>query len=359
MANEKNKVYERNTNYSMSSTMRDSDYSMSTIQEKYTLPMNQGLRHNDVHSYKFNKNHHMKYRFNRKRNFCCVNCGKEGHVYKECKEPITSFGIIAIQKPTSDVQPGLIGSPIMKERCQKHLKNIPDSIPHPEKDSKILYLMIQRKDTMGYIDFIRGKYPESDNIEKMRILKIYLQEMTCVERNRLLKFDFDTLWDMVWMNKNSRLYINEYIDAKQKFNRLNIEQLLQVTECCWTEQEYGFPKGRKNMHETNLQCARREFDEETGYTQFDIKIISDKTWEEIFIGTNGVTYRHVYFIAEVPCHIVLPKISLSDIQLGGEISNIGWFTFDQCIQMIRPYDVAKKELLMKIHEKYQQRYVDP
>ena len=29
-----------------------------------------------------------------KTNKCC-NCGYEGHVYKECLEPITSYGVIA------------------------------------------------------------------------------------------------------------------------------------------------------------------------------------------------------------------------------------------------------------------------
>ena len=28
--------------------------------------------------------------------------------------------------------------------------------------------------------------------------------------------------------------------------------------------EWGFPKGRRNMHESDLDCAKREFEEETG-----------------------------------------------------------------------------------------------
>ena len=54
----------------------------------------------------------------------CNNCGKNGHLYHQCKLPITSLGIIAFRI----------------------------------NDNQIQYLMIRRKDTLGYIDFMRGKY---------------------------------------------------------------------------------------------------------------------------------------------------------------------------------------------------------
>jgi len=60
----------------------------------------------------------------------CNNCGKYGHLYHQCKTPITSFGIIVFR--------------------------IKNDIPQ--------YLMIRRKDTLGYIDFMRGKYSAYNNI---------------------------------------------------------------------------------------------------------------------------------------------------------------------------------------------------
>ena len=55
----------------------------------------------------------------------CNNCGKPGHIYNQCKIPITSFGIIAFRYNTQN---------------------------------QLEYLMIRRKDTLGYNDFMRGKY---------------------------------------------------------------------------------------------------------------------------------------------------------------------------------------------------------
>ena len=54
----------------------------------------------------------------------CRACGKIGHLYNQCKLPITSIGFIVFR--------------ILNKQLQ--------------------YLMIRRKDTLGFIDFMRGKY---------------------------------------------------------------------------------------------------------------------------------------------------------------------------------------------------------
>jgi 8-oxo-dGTP pyrophosphatase MutT (NUDIX family) len=241
----------------------------------------------------------------------------------------------------------------VKYVCPKHLSQPNDKIPTcSDSTSDILYLMVQRKDTMGYVDFIRGKYDEYDEQKKWTTIKTYLEEMTCDERIRLVSNEFETLWSLVWMNHSSKLYINEFHEAERKFKNLDIHELLQKSECKWSEQEYGFPKGRKNMYETNIKCAEREFREESGYASHHYKILSEKPFEEIFTGTNGIRYRHVYFICEIPESSGLPKIDITNIQQVGEISNCGWFTFEQCMQMIRPYDEEKKNVLRRVHEKY-------
>ena len=65
----------------------------------------------------------------------CNNCGKLGHMSKECDKPITSYGVLLIV----DI----------------------DKIP------KII--MIQRKDSICYIELIRGKY----NIDGELLYRVY------------------------------------------------------------------------------------------------------------------------------------------------------------------------------------------
>jgi len=81
--------------------------------------------------------------------FFCNNCGKQGHSFHQCKMPITSNGVIAFR-----------------------------IVPY---SNEIQFLMIRRKDTLGYMDFIRGKFPV---FQKQYILNMLFQ-MTVEERNKL------------------------------------------------------------------------------------------------------------------------------------------------------------------------------
>ncbi len=295
-----------------------------------------------------------------KRVLSCVKCGNDGHVFRDCTGPATSYGIIAFRQATHTAQEG----PVIQQdtpRCALHTHQAPDRIlvHNPayklSRTHNLHYLMVQRKDTMGYIDFIRGKWPEHDEPTKQKLLRTYLQEMTCAERTRLLTLDFDSLWDLMWTDHSSRIYINDGLEAKVKYETLDIPRLLAATMCCWTEQEYGFPKGRKRMLESYLDSAKREFLEETGYGEHQYRILSEKPWEEVFIGTNGLAYRHIYYVAEMLSD-EQPCVPMSEIQRDGEISNMAWFTYEQCEKVIRPYDVAKKDLIATVHRRYKHYY---
>ena len=100
----------------------------------------------------------------------CNNCGKIGHLFHQCKIPITSIGVIAFR-----------------------VNNINDNIQ---------YLLIRRKDTLGFIDFLRGKY---SLINKEYILNM-LNQMTEQEKEKLIMHSFDELWKMLWGDNNITKY---------------------------------------------------------------------------------------------------------------------------------------------------------
>ena len=58
-------------------------------------------------------------------NNICNNCGNHGHMFQDCQLPITSIGIVLIRF---------------------------------NKNNELEYLMIRRKDSFGYVDFVRGKF---------------------------------------------------------------------------------------------------------------------------------------------------------------------------------------------------------
>jgi 8-oxo-dGTP pyrophosphatase MutT (NUDIX family) len=60
------------------------------------------------------------------------------------------------------------------------------------------YLMIRRKDTLGYVDFLRGKYQVRENdVNRQYILNMFKQ-MTRNEKERIRTLPFDVLWNELW-----------------------------------------------------------------------------------------------------------------------------------------------------------------
>ena len=254
----------------------------------------------------------------------CNNCGKPGHQFYQCKIPITSFGIIAFRKNPAN--------------------------------NAYEYLMIRRRDTLGYIDFLRGKYTLNNSHYIMNMIK----QMTTAEKHRLRTSNFSTLWNMLWGGQPT---INQYnveeANSMEKFNLLKngvmmqnvfytLDKLLDESNQYpqWNEPEWGFPKGRRNTHEKDYDCAIREFSEETGYSPFILKNVHNiLPFEEIFSGSNYKSYKHKYYLMNISYSDSLQSCAFEKT----EVSDVGWKTIEQCISCIRPYNLEKIKIITKIH----------
>ena len=90
--------------------------------------------------------------------------------------------------------------------------------------------------------------------------------------------------------------IREGITVNDEF--INLEEIVKKSNTNWIETEWEFPKGRRNYKEKDLDCALREFEEETGISASKLNIIENVLpFEETFIGTNHKSYKHKYFLA--------------------------------------------------------------
>ena len=257
----------------------------------------------------------------------CNNCGNRGHFFKHCRLPISSFGVLLYRM------------------------NI---------DNIIEYLMICRKKTFGYIDFISGNYLMNDNDHILNMFK----QMTIYEKQLIQQNDFDILWDELWrpINKENLYYNNirnikysEIIEnlPKTKYDYIKKRCLINLIEKSstfgsWLEPEWEFPKGRKNHKESEYECAMRETMEETGYNCELFKEITfskDNIFDESFIGSNNKKYRHKYFVMSLD---YLSSLSYGEFDTS-EVSTISWKTFNECNISIRPYNIEKKKVLAKIN----------
>ena len=75
-----------------------------------------------------------------------------------------------------------------------------------------------------------------------------------------------------------------------------------------------------------LDAAIREWEEETGYSRNDIKLVSNVLpYEEIFTGSNNKSYKHKYYIAIFNNNNTMP-INFQK----SEVSAAQWATLEEC-----------------------------
>jgi len=262
-----------------------------------------------------------------KKDITCINCGYTGHTSKNCNFPITSFGIILYRV----------------------------------NRNKLEFLMVQRKDTLCYTEFIRGKY----DIKNIGYIKKLFSHMTPKEKQNILDNDFETVWKQLWVNNTNNLK-KEHNVSKVKFNKLkegyNIKSQNVISRVDMKyfaeesshieEQEWEFPKGRRKLNESDISCALREFEEETTLSRRNL-IISDlnKQYEEIFIGKNKLRYRNVFYLATQSRSTNLTNAALFDSNNYDqikEIKDVQWMDYEQVVSKISK-QVEKLELFRRVH----------
>jgi len=251
-----------------------------------------------------------------KRRCSCINCGKIGHHSKQCDEPVTSLGIILYR---------II-------------------------DDKINIVMIQRRNSLCYVELLRGRYESSNE----KYIVSLLNNITPEEKECLRNPDFDILWDNLWMNQSNKQYRSDYTNSKNKFNKLNICDLLDKSDKSgkvYDTPEWGFPKGRRNFKENDLPCALREFTEETDISINNINVVKNiYPLKEEFLANNSVRYKHIYYLSKIKDTHKNDTLGINPENASQitEVGDIKWFDKVTCLNKLRDTDIIKKKLVEDI-----------
>ena len=306
---------------------------------------------------------------NKHYNIKCGNCGIKGHIYSNCRLPKLSYGIILFNDLLID---------------NKFTNNI---------------LLIQRKDSLTYIEFIRGKY----NINDKSYLQTMFNRMTKIEHENILNKDLLDLWNDLWLlDKYSipKKFLNEYKYSKILFDKLkkgfyikcpningsiinvnnhnlgqepepgkdeeeepepenfNVEKsnificikyFITNISYVYITPEWGFPKGRRNYDESDIDASIREFEEETNIKKENIKLLKNLyPFSEEFYGSNNIKYKHIYYLAKNTVPDIKLYIDKNNKEQITEIGNIKWFNKTDALKIFRSYEINKLELINHI-----------
>ena len=282
----------------------------------------------------------------------CNNCGKYGHKYKDCSQSIISLGIICFKYDIPNLQSNKILNYIDNKYINIddfNFENLNTITKINFFKNKIKFLLIRRKHTLNYIEFLRGKYNKND----LNKLNYMFNLMTNQEIKKIKNNTFEFLWNKLW-NKTSKLkkYQKEFKQSQIKFNYLKKSGILKdLTSIIsnYNVPEWGFPKGRRNNYEKNIDCALREFQEETNICINKNNILTNLDCiQEDYIGTNGLNYKHIYYLSLYNDNQNIYKDNKIQNYENHEIGDIGWYTWEEALKLIRPYYKEKIDLLNKI-----------
>lgn len=239
----------------------------------------------------------------------CNNCGGRGHLFRACKDPVLSCGLLLIDCPALPVDP-----------------------------NTIRVLMIRRKDSMSFAEFLRGKY-DPTNLPYVGTL---VKNMTLKEQAAIATESFDVLWKTLWGDDRSS---SDFQTSKERFYSLDRMALVRENLSEYTEPEWGFPKGRRMRGETDLACAVREFTEETNIPRNAYLLLNNILLEETFLGLNGVQYKHIYYVALLVNPALVDLAQKFTPMQRREISGIAWKTMGEAYGLIRPHHVERRAML--------------
>jgi len=278
-------------------------------------------------------------------NKTCSNCGGYNHSFRQCLAPVTSHGVIVF-RISNNWNPARV------------LAENESAITGLEGAGTLQFLLIQRKDSLGFVELMRGKY----QLDDYDYIYTQLKGMTTYERTRFLTVPFPELWNTLWGVDHSNVqYKSEKEISRQKLealrenglvdsqgHRMTLLEIFDKIGPGWETPEWGFPKGRRDPNESDRACALREMWEETGLSKEKVCVIENcEPISETFFGSNHIHYCHKYIIAYVNESVEV-KYDPTNEHMKREIGTLGWFTLEEALEKIRPENVEKKEILLRV-----------
>lgn len=248
------------------------------------------------------------------------------------------------------------------------------------------YLAIHRLHSIGLEELMRCNW----ELYQFHLIHMLCDDMTLGERKMLSDIEN---FKILWSSREWGQYVN-YEDAEKKMKQLingywydsetrcvmtdeecsaissksgesastsgssgklaSVTPIVWVTwqkicDMCCTQYEklpLEFPKGKRNKKgddESYLECAKREFLEETNIGGTSYTLLDAPPIKEKFIGIDGARYIYTYYVAEMkPDADDRLFIDVNNVQQMSEISEINWYTKEQIHSLVRPYNYTRK-----------------
>lgn len=161
------------------------------------------------------------------------------------------------------------------------------------------YLIVQNRDSEAFIYFFFANIRKWAPYRFKQLFNAFSQE----EKNRLLYMPFHDIYMDLYVHHDSTKHHQKYLNAESNYNFLHSDptSLSILKQSFHRPIAWIFPKGRIEKNETEIECAIREFKEETCLT-IDPTLVSPERFVEYKQFKKFYNFELVtkLFIVEIP-----------------------------------------------------------
>ena len=198
------------------------------------------------------------------------------------------------------------------------------------------YLVCQRRDSVYLLQLLRRFH----RLESNEVIDL-ISKMTSEECQRLLNNDFDVIWNDLFIDKNSKIYITEERRVRNNFNSfLKNEIIVKALQKRIEEKifnlDWGFPKGRRKPGESGFTCAKREWEEEMRIDKQKLSVVQTIPFY-YELNYENKTRSVESWLARLDENIeIQTKTTNLRSYISSEIGKIIWGTLDELKEYLKP-----------------------
>ena len=191
-------------------------------------------------------------------------------------------------------------------------------------------LMVKARYSYAFANFVHGHYGGTDP----SVILPLLSNMTIEERLLINTLVFDHMWYRIWLCIKPELYMkkkNKFMTLWMRDDGAALRGLLLRAQGSPPIQ-WGFPKGKPSgRYEPSVNCALREFKEETGLPYTSLSVMPGFRRQVSFTHLR-IRYTTVLYMALMIRDLPL-ALRIKNMDQVSEVSDIRWMTLAQVQQL--------------------------
>jgi 8-oxo-dGTP pyrophosphatase MutT (NUDIX family) len=218
-------------------------------------------------------------------------------------------------------------------------------------NNNVEILLIKKRYTYAFFELVMAHYKKGD----LKYIKYMFDNMSYSEKIDIMSMQFSRLWSRIHHSDPERFYNIVDVYKNNNFSNSTIEQRYSEAEQykLYIEKKNKFeksflkdggkklrtlihqssdakviwemPKGGKNGNESNIDCAIREFYEETSVKSNKYRILHDVPPLIDSFVDNDIIYKTVYYIAMLRNNDnFAPSINYRNFSQVTEVEEIKW-----------------------------------